>query len=272
MKERVISAFELGRRFGDQHDWAKRVGPAWQQLLARLAAHERGDPVAPSGFDEILCAARAVGPSRFLKVKVFESSPRAWSMALREGLRARGSVPTLSEVPFGIVGHALLRLGFGRLDLSWVELFCESLQTLAKASQEERATLKSTLFESGAWKREAAPAGSVVVVCKPTGSLTEAWTEAPTKAFFFVLTQDEFKSEASQEPSMLTLLPSPVHLLWERVEGKEHPDPDLVAAASKLKQSFRPPLDLLASPWTRSQALLTPRGADELVSLLRAPT
>ena len=126
-------------------------------------------------------------------------------------------------------------------------------------------------MESEAWKREAKPIGAVVVVCKPNDSITGAWTEMPTKALFIVLTQQQFKSEASRETSILSMLPAPVHLLWEGVDGKASPDADTVADAAKLRQTFfMPPLDLLTPPWSRSSALMTPRGADELVSLLRA--
>lgn len=270
-KEHVIGAFAKGQEFGATQDWVACAALAWQQLLVRLAAHERGNRTAPSGFDEILCAARGAGPSRLLRPSVFESSLRAWSTALCEGMRPRGPDTAQDDAPFGIVGHALLRLGFGRFDSAWVESFCQTVPALARASGEDGASLRSTLIESEAWKREAKPIGAVVVVCKPNDSITGAWTEMPTKALFIVLTQQQFRSEASRETSILSMLPAPVHLLWEGVDGKTSPDADTVADATKLRQTFfMPPLDLLTPPWSRSSALLTPRGADELVSLLRA--
>jgi hypothetical protein len=257
-------AYTQGQEFAEKHDWTLRASEAWQQLLQRLAAHERGGGTTAAGFDEILCAAYLAGPARHLPLQLSDASLHAWSRAMIKGMRPRSAKPAEDDVPFGIVAHALLQSGFGRFDISLIESLCSTIQSAAGASAEEGAALRSTLFESRSMKRETAPAGAVVFVRKKEMSVTESWTEVPSRALFVVLTFDEFKQEMAQSQSILLMLPSPTLLVWERSDEGVN-ETDVQVAGGKLRQAQFQVLDP-----SRSQALATPRGPDELVSIMRS--
>lgn len=263
-RERLLHAWARGREYAMAHDWAASADKAWTQLEARLAAYERESKFETAGFDEILCTAREIGPAKILPLQVGIAPLRAWTMALVGAMRPRSARAPGERIPFGIVGHALLRSGFGRYETSFIDTLVSALQAVAEATREEAAALRGTLFESRAMKREAAPAGAVIFICKKEGSVAEAWTQVPTRAWFLVMTVAELQQEVSQNVPMLSLLPSPILLVWERSDEKDASEATMRAQAGSIKAQF-----LVLDP-NRSQVMSTPKGPDELVTLMRS--
>jgi hypothetical protein len=264
-RERLLDAWEVGRRYAMSADWAASADRAWTQLEARLAAYERGSKFETAGFDEILCAAHEIGPVKILPLQVDNAPLRAWTLALIGAMRPHGALAPGDRIPFGIVGHALLRSGFGRYETSFIDALINTLQSVAEATPEEGAALRRALSESSAMKREAAPTGAVIFICKKEGSVAEAWTQVPTRAWYLVMTVAQLELELSQQvPSVLPMLPSPILLVWERSDEQDANEATLRAQAGGIRAQF-----LVLDP-NRSQVMSTPKGPDELVTLMRS--
>lgn len=257
-EQRMAAAYAAGRAFDAGCDWAARGTAAWQQLLERLAGQERGSAAGPAGLDEILCAAKAAGPSVHLPLQPESASLRVWTKVLMNALR--------NEVPFGIVPHALLRLGFGRTSLPGMDALVSTAQSLARATAQEALAMRLLLVESPAMKREAAPAGSCIVACRPLASATEAWTERPARAMFLVLPAQESGELLAQDSPILRLLPAPLTLAWERDDDKDAREFEKILREEAGRRQARF-TDLDAS---RFPALATSRGPDELIALGRS--
>jgi len=283
--QRVAQVRSQGARLRISHDWALREAPAWKQLLARLDAQDRRQPEVAAGPDEILCAMRGVGPERLLPGMAGLATLAHWShllaLLLSPGEEGPGALLLLDPaLRFPLLRSVLLRLGLGRAEPQWLGGFCEGVQRLTQASDEARHQLQRELQEFGAlYPTSSAPSGCLVVLPKARGSVTAAWTDAPTRALCLVLAPEDLgvrhrrapqhkavTPELAKPPHWLSLLPPPLHLVWE--DEAEPPPRQLYQFAQDTGQTVLP-LDKLLPPSARSQALYGARGADELVALLR---
>jgi hypothetical protein len=262
-------AFAAGATFSAGHDWQARGASAWRQLLARLDAVRLHITTSAPGFDELLCSARQLGPAAYLPLDPQGASLRSWSRLLLAAIAGGGASQTDAPAPFAAVGHALLRCGFGGADAAWLATCSQALAAAAGAPPDQADALRSALMEANAAMRDKPPSGTVVFLRKPTGSVSDAWTQTPVRAGVLVLTLDEFMpllpaaAPATPPPSLLSILPADARFFLE-------PDP---AAATAAELALRADLTrrwgagLVVLPPGREAVLATPAGADLLVSM-----
>jgi hypothetical protein len=269
LTSQLTSAEELGQTFAAQYDWNTAAYTAWEQLIGRLAASERGSAFA-AGMEEILCAARGVGPVRVLPFDLEDVPLRVWTDALVKGTRpwraakSDDLAATGVYVPFGIVAHALLRLGLRGFETSLIMTLCSAIEQIAGVPPKEVNALATTISQARVTKTDTAPPfGTVIVVRKPQASVTEAWTGSPTRALFVVLTVEEFKQLASVPKSILSVFPLPVTVIWEKSDPKDANEELLRAESRRLNMPFQILEPEYAAPFA------TARGADDIMSLIR---
>jgi len=262
-------AFQAGAVFAKGHDWNARSALAWRELLARLAAAALQITTTMPGFDELLCAARQVGPAAYLPLDPGEAGLHSWTRLLLAATVRSDANPSGAQVPFGIVAHALLRLGSGGADAAWIEASCQALAAAAGASAEDTDTLRRTLLDSRATLRDKPSPGTLVFLRKPIASVSDSWIRTPARALVLVMTVDEFRQALSEmqrspssppSPSVLSILPSETRFYLE-------PAQDIgTAAETALRAEITRlwPSGLTVATPGRESVLATPEGADIL--------
>jgi hypothetical protein len=265
-------AFAAGVTFSAGHDWQARSASAWRQLLARLDSARMHITTTVPGFDELLCSARQVGPAAYLPLNPQGAGLYSWGRLLvaatAGGIASQADAP----VPFAVVGHALLRLGFGGADAAWMASCSQALAAAAGALPVDADALSRALLEARAALRDTPPLSTVVFLRKPIGSVSDAWTQTPVRACVLVLAMEEFKSLLSAAvpapplprlAPLLAILPADVRFYLEL-----GPDADpATETALRAELSKRWSGDLVVLPPGREALLSTPTGADMLASM-----
>ncbi|MDH4389845.1 MAG: hypothetical protein QE285_00300 [Aquabacterium sp.] len=259
-------AFAAGVAFTGGHDWQARSASAWRQLLERLAAARMHITTTMPGFDELLCTARQTGPAAWLPLNPQDAGLHSWSRLLMAATAGGSTCPAGTQVPFGVVAHALLRSGFGGADAAWIASCSQALAAAAGAPPADADALRLTLLDAQTTRRDKPPSGTLVLLRRPTGSVSDAWTQTPARACVLVLTPDEFRpllQAATPAPLLLAVLPAGTRFFLEPPA-----DTDGAADTALLADiSRRWPGSLVELAPGREPALSSPAGADLLAGV-----
>lgn len=251
------AVFAMGRDVRSSADEAAWVAPAWRELMQRLHRTLARTGAGPATAVELLCQASEKGPARYLPVR-FDVAPLSrWTDLFFAALS-----PAAPRPPLEWAAGALLSCGLAGINRRVLDDFSMALPGAVDTSPASERALRDLLHEAALLPSHGAEPFVLLVVRQPESSVSETWTQRPTKGLLLALTVEQLEQSFEWMPSALARLNARACIV---VEGGVAPDTCAQDAWLRIEalRSNLPPGSIL--PYEAMQRYSGPAGADEML-------
>lgn len=254
------AVFAMGRDLRSSADEADWVAPAWRELMQRLRRALARTGAGPATAFELLCQASARGPARYLPVRFDDAPLSRWTDLFFAALS-----PAAPRPPLEWAAGALISCGLAGVNRRVLDDFSMALPGAVDTSPASERALRDLLHEAALLPSHGAEPFVLLVVRQPQSSVSETWTQRPTKGLLLALTVEQLEQSFEWIPTALARLKARACIVVEGGVAQDTRAQDawqrIEALRSKLPQL--PPGSIW--PYEAMQRYSGSAGADEML-------